>query len=118
MSITQCDLKLENSNKLDELLLINMKNGYKILGYKNDCITQEIQRDGFYEFALYTFINLYLDFLKNAICVDVGANIGCHTLSMARHAQKVICFEPNPQVFKILSQTITLNKLQNVLLRN
>jgi FkbM family methyltransferase len=51
------------------------------------------------------------------VAVDVGANIGCHTLTMARlvgPAGTVIAFEPQRIVYQNLCANIALNALGNV----
>ena len=58
---------------------------------------------------------------KGSVVVDIGANIGNHTVYFANelHAGKVIAFEPVPQTFQILSVNVQINKLQDrVELRN
>lgn len=44
--------------------------------------------------------------------VDVGANIGLHTLPLSRHVGptgRVFCFEPSPRVFPILEVNVAMN---------
>ena len=51
------------------------------------------------------------------LCLDIGANVGTHTLLMARIAGstgRVIALEPHPQVCHRLLQNISLNRLTNV----
>jgi FkbM family methyltransferase len=52
----------------------------------------------------------------DSVCLDIGANIGCHTLTMAHQAThgKIYAFEPNPKSFERLMFNINLNKLANV----
>jgi len=50
-------------------------------------------------------------------CLDIGANIGAHTLLMARIAGStghVIGLEPHPQIYHRLLQNTCLNRLTNV----
>lgn len=35
-------------------------------------------------------------------CLDIGANIGNHSVAFSRHFDEVIAFEPNPRVFDVL----------------
>jgi FkbM family methyltransferase len=37
------------------------------------------------------------------ICLDIGANIGNHSLVFAEHFDRVLAFEPNPRTFKLLA---------------
>lgn len=69
-----------------------------------DLITDYIHLDGRYEFE-------ELEFLANSIfprlkgkrmCLDIGGNIGNHTLFFSEHFDNVIAFEPNPRTFKLL----------------
>ena len=54
-----------------------------------------------------------------SIVVDVGANIGLHTLNMARivgNTGQVFAFEPDPSNFKILRKNVKINNYQNIIL--
>jgi FkbM family methyltransferase len=46
--------------------------------------------------------------------VDVGANVGHHTLFMARIADQVWAFEPFPALYPLIEAKIALNGLRNV----
>jgi FkbM family methyltransferase len=50
----------------------------------------------------------------DGVAVDVGANVGTHTLFLANHAETVHAFEPWPTVLKRLVATIEGNELKNV----
>lgn len=49
--------------------------------------------------------------------IDVGANIGLHTLALAKaaHPGRVLAAEPNPSVLGRLKKNLVLNELTNVL---
>jgi FkbM family methyltransferase len=59
-----------------------------------------------------------VDFFKKVVpegsmCIDIGANIGEHTVSMALAVGKsglVVSFDPNPMVFEVLKTNSELNK--------
>lgn len=56
---------------------------------------------------------LFADILRaggRGIMLDIGANVGVHSLSFARIMRHVVAFEPNPEVFARLQQNIALNK--------
>lgn len=48
--------------------------------------------------------------------IDAGAHLGLATLYFKQHFPhcEIVCFEPNPQTFSLLQQTIELNSLTNV----
>lgn len=70
--------------------------------------------DGAYEKE--TCIFLRTTTTRDAICYDIGANIGYHALVMAEAAEKghVYAFEPIPQVCEILQKNIDINHMQNI----
>lgn len=52
------------------------------------------------------------------VAIDVGAHVGLFSVLMARKAAKLIAFEPSPDSFNTLRQTISFNALANVDVRN
>jgi len=69
----------------------------------NDFIGAEIMSYGGYETKELDALLEALDFnSQNYTAIDVGANIGNHTLHFARSFQEVLAFEPHPISFKIL----------------
>lgn len=54
--------------------------------------------------------------LEDPVVLDVGANVGHHTLYAAMRAKQVIGFEPFPEVAEKLETKIRENQLANVLL--
>lgn len=51
---------------------------------------------------------------KNHVVIDVGANIGAHTVVFAGLAKEVYAFEPQRHIFNILCGNVALNELHNV----
>lgn len=49
-----------------------------------------------------------------AVVLDVGANIGLHTVTFGKIAKKVYAFEPQKRVFNALCGNLALNALDNV----
>lgn len=49
-------------------------------------------------------IGLYCDPTK--LSVDIGANIGCHTITMVLNSKYVLAFEPQDHIHKCLQKTI------------
>lgn len=88
-----------------------LKDGTVITGFKNDLITNGHKTtNNFYEFQMLEFIR---DNIPKGVMIDVGANIGNHTIFLAKYcATKVMAFEPFPDTFKLLDKNITDNGLQ------
>lgn len=51
---------------------------------------------------------------KDTTVIEIGANIGAHTVWLAKNAKKVIAVEPQPFIFYTLCTQVVLNSLQNV----
>jgi FkbM family methyltransferase len=60
--------------------------------------------------------NTFAHFLQDKTILDVGANIGNHTVAFSKIAKNVIAFEPNPLVFELLK--INTKNLKNVRIFN
>ena len=54
--------------------------------------------------------------LSNSIAIDVGANIGNHSIEFSKYFEKVVCFEPNPRVFDVLHANI--KQIKNIVAYN
>ena len=69
---------------------------------------------GEYELAACQFMQSMIG--QDAICYDIGANLGYHTLIMARQASQglVFAFEPLPEVGVILERNVVANQISNV----
>jgi FkbM family methyltransferase len=50
------------------------------------------------------------------VLLDIGANVGTHSLRFARYFDQVHAFEPNPSVWPSFERNISINNLQNVTL--
>jgi FkbM family methyltransferase len=62
-------------------------------------------------------VSLYRRLLKpNSVVIEVGANLGLHTVPLAKITPSgyVICFEPQRPIFNILCGNLALNNLINV----
>ena len=107
----------DNSDKFPTQLC-ELKTGSSVFSFKDDEVTKRIADHNGYEPELTFFINQYLSKLSNAICFDIGSNIGIHAIQMAKFSDKVYSFEPIPFIYKILNKNVTLNNLSNIILFN
>ena len=81
----------------------NIKNFNQIGVLTNDLISESIFLNGSHEKEYLKVIkNNLSSYIKNKNVLDIGANIGTHTLFFALLAKKVYSFEPNKKVFDLL----------------
>ncbi|HBR28758.1 MAG TPA: hypothetical protein DD789_04855 [Firmicutes bacterium] len=118
-------IKFNLYNKLRLRKLIDSKKGFHQIGYKgihfnfylpntSEYIQNKILVNcAFYEMEVLKFIESLR--LNGSIFIDVGANIGNHTLFFIKacKAKKVLSFEPNKYVLDILKTNIAINHLAN-----
>jgi FkbM family methyltransferase len=79
----------------------------------NDVISKEIALNGYYEKELlYGMQALAVD--KSGIALDVGANIGNHTIFFSKLFEQVIAFEPAEENCCLLKANLYLNSIKNV----
>ena len=78
--------------------------------FSSDLIGQGINLYGYWEHeelvALTEWLNSHA--LLGGTMLDVGANIGNHSVFLARHFDRVHSVEPNPRTFKVLSMNALL----------
>ena len=55
---------------------------------------------------------------KIKTAVDIGAHIGLFTLFISKKAERIICFEPLKENFRLLKENIRINGLKNVYVYN
>ncbi|MBK6281204.1 MAG: FkbM family methyltransferase [Gammaproteobacteria bacterium] len=82
----------------------------------SDVIGSHIQACGAYEPEVLAAISLVVEKynLGRGTALDIGANIGNHTLHMAGIFQEVIAFEPSPYISMVLRANVLRNRHDNV----
>lgn len=81
---------------------------------KEDCIQSIIaSTKDYWDMQAHRIIDKYLK--ENSVILDIGANIGSHTLYWAieKKAKKIYSFEPFDKIYEILNTNIKLNYLQD-----
>ena len=76
---------------------------------EDDIISQKILSHGVYEPEETFFVHSIFSDSSGGWAVDIGANIGFHTLHMAALGAKVIAFEPSPDTATLLKRSIHAN---------
>ena len=118
--------KLKSSpdkNHIFEFTYQNKKIKFDLPYVGNDLIENHIAwfHDFFEEELLYYIFFVWgdgkiRDYLKDKVVLDIGANIGNHTLYFSRicNAKLVYAFEPNKIVYDILNRNIEINNAGDI----
>ena len=87
--------------------------------HRRDDIGRHIAKYGEHEPVLTRFIGERLAAGKPGLFIDVGANLGWHTLHAARHAtvECVLAFEPDAFNASLLARNLAANRIDNVIVR-
>jgi len=84
---------------------------------KNDTIISGNLRVGIpWEKYMHKYFKLYSN--KNKVALDIGANIGTHSIYLSDYFSEVHSFEPQVNIYKLLKSNIKLNKCKNVKAHN
>ena len=79
-------------------------------------------RKTFYDLFAFHELSLFVQYYKLkknfSFAIDVGANLGIHTIILTRLGYKVSAFEPDNSTFKKLKKTLKINKCKNFNLYN
>ena len=98
---------------MDSTTLVTTSLGHRIKVFRNDHVGDKIAQHGLYEKENLALLLKLLAQLPEPVVLDIGANIGNHTLAFATRAHAVHAFEPIPYLFEVLSGNITRNDLRN-----
>lgn len=81
----------------------------------DDLIQRMISCGHFFEEHELVLISKYIP--RNAVILDIGANIGNHSLYFASkcHSARIYSFEPVPETFDILKKNVELNHMTDVI---
>jgi len=87
---------------------------HRITAFKNDHVGDKIARNGLYEKENLELLLTLLGRISSPVVLDIGANIGNHTLAFATAASQVYAFEPLPPVYELLDRNVRDNGIDNV----
>ncbi|MEJ2670825.1 MAG: FkbM family methyltransferase [Deltaproteobacteria bacterium] len=90
--------------------------GLKYQGSLNTFIDWSVYFYGAYEKGLLYLMRDLLQERQNPVFIDVGANVGQHSLFMSKFCHEVHAFEPYERVSTLLLAKIALNNLSNIVL--
>ena len=94
--------------RLSKLSKKHVKNGKRqLVVFSFDHIAHRINVDGIFEKveleAFFEWMHSVGVMFGNSTALDVGANIGNHALYFSDYFEKVYCFEPNQEVYRLLT---------------
>ena len=109
--------KISTSTKIDNRTSLCIVENKKFYILNNDFIVSGYLSVGVpWEKFMQKYFIKYRDMNMNAL--DIGANIGAHTVYLAENFKKVYAFEPQIEVYKLLNKNIKLNNINNVITYN
>jgi FkbM family methyltransferase len=100
--------------KKPNIIQLTTKRGFTLHAFEGDSITREAQQKGEYDSNTLDSLSEILAGIQPNISLDVGANIGNHTLVIAKYSAKVLAFEPVNFVFDVLQSNIKQNHSSNI----
>lgn len=96
----------------------NLSNPPRLAAIASDHIGMIITAEGIYERDEVLLLRALLGISKReGVMIDVGANIGNHTIALADHFEKVIAYEPHPVTAHLLRANIALSEHQHINVR-
>jgi FkbM family methyltransferase len=96
------------------LVVLTTKRGKILNAFEGDSITREIQVKGEYDGNALDSLSDVLAMIQPEVSLDIGANIGNHTLVIADYSKHVIAFEPVDFIFQVLKTNIEQNRSTHV----
>jgi len=108
-------IKLRNINKKKKKIIFFL-NGY--ISIINSKLGNLYTVDLFNFDEIIIFLFYMLNKHRYAKALDIGANIGLHSIILEKLQYETISFEPDPKTFKILKKNVKMNKLKNIKLYN
>ena len=94
--------------------LVTSLHGHTMRVFEHDHVGDCIAAHGLYEKEDVGFLCALLRQIDRPVVLDVGANVGNHTLAFATVAEEVHAFEPLPPVHALLAENVAANGLDHV----
>jgi FkbM family methyltransferase len=94
--------------------IVELQSGKSIfVTNRDDFIQQCLLKYGYFAKTEVLFLSSIISSGDNII--EIGTNIGSHTIFLSEKVGKIYCFEPQHDVFRTLCTNLTLNKCNNVI---
>lgn len=101
------------SNLVKREMQKNFNSGYsRVAGLSFDSMLSAININGLYE---KDYLEVFIQWLSEnnlirGCAIDVGANIGNHSVFFSKYFKRVMAFEPSPLIFKVLNLNAELSE--------
>jgi FkbM family methyltransferase len=85
--------------------------------YRRDAVGRHIAKYGSHESVVTQWLDDFLQAAPSGIVVDVGANVGWHSLHAARHrnVEAVVAFEPDLLNASLIDRSLARNRIDKVI---
>jgi hypothetical protein len=103
-------------NKVDNLLLCVVRRKKYFVNPLDAVVSKSLRNGHYWETFMHKYFKKYSD--NQGIALDIGANIGTHSIILSDLFAKVHAFECQSQVFSILSKNKEINNCDNLILHN
>lgn len=90
---------------------LTTKRGFILDAFQGDTITREIESSGEYDSNTLNSLVDILGKIKPKVALDVGANIGNHSLLIAQYTVRLIAFEPVSFIYNVLKNNLSQNNI-------
>jgi len=88
------------------------RRGGKLVVFANDTIGNAINASGLFEWseleAIFDFLKPLHEHFTRSLALDIGANIGNHSIYFSRYFKAVHAFEPHPLTYRLLDINASL----------
>lgn len=102
------------TNTPAQLKAVTTLYGHKMLVDPSDVIGREAIHKGIYDHPSIDLLRNILGVQRCRTVLDIGANIGNHSLAFSQLCARLLAFEPGKQAFEILKQNVADNNLRNI----
>lgn len=96
----------------DKYKICTVKKHKYVINPLDSIVSRPLKIGNYWESFLHKYFKQYSN--KNLNCLDIGANIGTHTVILSELFKNVYAFEPQKEVFEILKLNIKVNECKNV----
>ncbi|MCI2810078.1 FkbM family methyltransferase [Eoetvoesiella caeni] len=102
------------TNTSAQLQAITTLYGHKMLVDPGSAIGREAVRKGIYDHPSIDLLRNILSVQRCRTVLDIGANIGNHSLAFSQLCARLLAFEPSTRAFEILKKNVDDNNLRNI----